>query len=124
MDQGIPPGQIGVAARSNHYADQALTRLKAAGISSASTRKHTDSEVGVGTKHRMKGLEFRCVAVIGLNEHAVPPASAVNSAAEGEAAHDHDVQRERCLLFVACTRAREQLTVSWHDTPSTFLSMS
>lgn len=121
----IPPGQIGVAARSNHYADQALTRLKAAGIPSAAlARKHTDSEVGIGTMHRMKGVEFRCVAVIDLNEHAVPPASAVTSAAEDEAAHDRDVQRERCLLFVACTRAREQLTVSWHGTPSTFLSMS
>ncbi|WP_214323066.1 3'-5' exonuclease [Nonomuraea sediminis] len=123
IDQGIPPGQIGVAARSNHYADQALAWLKAAGIPAASlARKNTDSEVGVGTMHRMKGLEFRCVVVIGLNEHAVPPPSAVTPAADDEASHDHDVQRERCLLFVACTRAREQLTISWHGTPSTFLS--
>jgi hypothetical protein len=29
--------------------------------------------------------------------------------------------RERCLLFVACTRAREELAVSWSGAPSPFL---
>jgi superfamily I DNA/RNA helicase len=34
-----------------------------------------------------------------------------------------DAQRERCLLFVACTRAREDLAASWHGRPSPFLTM-
>ena len=32
-----------------------------------------------------------------------------------------DVQRERCLLFVACTRARNHLYVSYSGSPSPFL---
>ena len=35
--------------------------------------------------------------------------------------HDSDLLRERCVLFVACTRAREALLVSWSGEPSPFL---
>jgi superfamily I DNA/RNA helicase len=30
-------------------------------------------DVAVTTMHRMKGLEFQCVAVVGVGEHQVPP---------------------------------------------------
>jgi len=94
----------------DHCSDQAIAKLKAAGIPAAAlAKKHTDKEVGVGTMHRMKGMEFRCVAVIGVGEHGVPPASAITPAEEDILAHEQDLQRERCLLFVACTRAREEL---------------
>ncbi|WP_449060413.1 UvrD-helicase domain-containing protein [Planomonospora algeriensis] len=122
LDQGVAPGQIGVAARSNMFADQAVAKLRAVGVPATSLAKeHNDAEVGVGTMHRMKGMEFRCVAVIGLSEHAMPPASAITPADEDLIAHHHDLQRERCLLFVACTRAREELSLSWHGNPSPFL---
>lgn len=71
--------------------------------------------------HRMKGLKFRCVTVIGVGQHQVPAPAAVTSAADDPRSHDLDIQRERCLLFVACTRARENLLVSWHGTPSPLL---
>lgn len=122
LDQGVAPGQIGVAARSNMLADQAVTKLKAANIPvTALAKRHTDHEVGVGTMHRMKGMEFRCIAVIGVGEHSVPPATAVTPAEEDPIAHQQDLQKERCLLFVAATRAREELTISWHGSPSAFL---
>jgi superfamily I DNA/RNA helicase len=35
--------------------------------------------------------------------------------------HRYDRMRERCLLYVACTRAREGLWVGWHGTPSRFI---
>jgi superfamily I DNA/RNA helicase len=35
--------------------------------------------------------------------------------------HDTDLMSERCLLFVACTRARERVFVSWAGKPSEFL---
>ncbi|CAI7977357.1 DNA helicase [Frankia sp. Hr75.2] len=78
--------------------------------------------VVVGTMHRMKGLEFRCLAVLGVGERQVPASSAVTPAGEDGIAHAQDVQRERCLLFVACTRAREELSVSWHGPQSPFLA--
>lgn len=46
----MAPGQIGVAARSNMVVDQAVAKLNAAGVSAALlAKKHTDSDVGVGT---------------------------------------------------------------------------
>jgi len=47
--------------------------------------------------------------------------SAVTPATEDQRSHDLDVQRERCLLFVACTRARENLMISWSGEPSSLL---
>jgi superfamily I DNA/RNA helicase len=72
--------------------------------------------------HRMKGLEFRCLAVAGVGSGAIPAPNAVTPADEDLHTHERDIRRERSLLFVACTRAREQLTVTWHGSASPFLS--
>lgn len=124
LDAGVEPGEIGIAARSNMLADSAVAALERAGILARSLTKVQDADdaVRAGTMHRMKGLEFRCMAVIGVAEHQVPPSSAVTSVEEDSLTHSQDLQRERCLVFVACTRAREQLYVSWHGTVSPFLS--
>ncbi|WP_440065602.1 UvrD-helicase domain-containing protein [Streptosporangium sp. OZ121] len=124
LEAGVAPGEIGVAARSNMLADSAVTVLERAGIPVRSLAKAQDADdaVRTGTMHRMKGLEFRCVAVIGVSEHQVPSSSAVTPVQEDPLTHSQDLQRERCLLFVACTRAREQLHVSWHGTSSSFLA--
>ncbi|MGI8333677.1 UvrD-helicase domain-containing protein [Actinomadura scrupuli] len=123
LDSSVAPAEIGVAARSNALVDEAVAALKRAGVAAGSLAKAlADDFVRVGTMHRMKGLEFRCVAVLGASEHQVPMASAITPAAEDKAMHDADLQRERCLIFVACTRAREDLYVSWHGHPSPFLT--
>jgi superfamily I DNA/RNA helicase len=71
--------------------------------------------------HGMKGMEFRCVAVAAVGADHLPSPSAVTSAVEDPVRHMLDVQQERCLLFVAATRARERLRVSWSGTPSALL---
>jgi superfamily I DNA/RNA helicase len=71
--------------------------------------------------HAMKGLEFRCVAVLGATASAVPFTREVTPAAVDALQHESDLLRERCLLFVACTRAREALAVSWSGTGSPFV---
>ncbi|PZS14738.1 MAG: DNA helicase [Pseudonocardiales bacterium] len=123
LDDGVQPGQVGVAARSSMLVDEAVAALVASGFPAVSLAKRAarEGEVAVATMHRMKGLEFRCVAVIGVGQHQVPAPAAVTSATDDQRSHDLDIQRERCLLFVACTRARENLLVSWHGTPSPLL---
>ncbi|BCJ62761.1 3'-5' exonuclease [Micromonospora endophytica] len=71
--------------------------------------------------HAMKGLEFRCVAMVGVTAKAVPFAKEVTPPEVDPVQHDSDLLRERCLLFVASTRAREAQYVSWSGTPSPFL---
>ena len=69
----------------------------------------------------MKGLEFQAVAVIGVEQGLVPEPDAVTPESEDAVAHVQDLQRERCVLFVACTRARDHLYVSGTGEPSLFL---
>src|SRR5690606_19453163 len=87
-------------------------------------RDGVDGHVRAMTMHRMKGLEFRCVAVIGVSANQLPAAKAVTPLEEDATTHWNDLQRERCLLFVASTRARERLYVSWHGEPSPFLNLA
>jgi hypothetical protein len=121
LDHGVEPNQIGIAARTAGLVDSAVAALAGHGIPAISLgrRAGKPAEVQVATMHRMKGLEFRCVAVIGTD--VLPLTSATTPASDDRYTHELDVQRERCLLFVACTRAREQLSVSWHGAPSPLL---
>lgn len=79
--------------------------------------------VHLATMHAMKGLEFRCVAAVGVTASAVPFAKEITPLEVDRIQHDSDLLRERCVLFVACTRAREALYVSWSGTPSPFLQV-
>ncbi|MFC7471334.1 3'-5' exonuclease [Actinomadura keratinilytica] len=78
--------------------------------------------MNVGTMHSFKGLEYRCVAVVGVHDGAVPFPKAVTPVDVDRLQHEADLLAERCLLFVACTRARDGLYVSWAGEPSPFLS--
>jgi DNA helicase-2/ATP-dependent DNA helicase PcrA len=74
----------------------------------ASLRSDPPRQVGdavdVMTFHRAKGLEWRVVFVTGLEDGLVPIAHARTTEAVAE---------ERRLLYVACTRAMDDLRCSW-----------
>jgi hypothetical protein len=75
--------------------------------------------VRLATMHRVKGLEFPVVILVGVNAKYLPmtiPGLEGDPVAEA----DH-VERERSLLFVAATRARDLLVVTGWGTPSPFL---
>ncbi|MGA8520821.1 MAG: 3'-5' exonuclease, partial [Pseudonocardiaceae bacterium] len=107
LGDGVQPGQVGIAARSSVLVEAAVAALAGSGIPAVSLAKRAsrEGEVAVATMHRMKRLEFRCVAVVGVGQQQVPAPSAVTPATDDQRSHDLDIQRERCLLFVACTRA-------------------
>jgi superfamily I DNA/RNA helicase len=122
VERGVRPEEIGVAVRSNSLVESAALALVHAGFPVRLVAKANQSEaaISVATMHRMKGLEFRCMAVACLNDHVIPVA--VTPFDVDPLTHAQDLLRERCLLFVACTRAREELRVSWYGTPSSFLA--
>ncbi len=57
--------------------------------------------VTIATIHAVKGLEFRCVFVVGLEENIMPTSRAIDDPAA--------LEEERRLMYVAITRARERL---------------
>lgn len=66
----------------------------------------------LATMHRVKGLEFERVVVAGVNDGVVPLTEAF-AGTEDEAVKE-DVQRqERSLLYVAITRAKREVLVTW-----------
>ncbi|MEI7887683.1 MAG: 3'-5' exonuclease [Actinomycetes bacterium] len=78
-------------------------------------------ELATEVMHRMKGMEFRAVAVVDAGEGRVP--SWVTQSSVDELQHLHDLQRERSLMYVACTRARDYLRISWKRNPSPFINV-
>ncbi|MFD4762745.1 UvrD-helicase domain-containing protein [Streptomyces sp. NPDC058439] len=124
LDEGLAPHEIGVCARFNLSLDAAEEKLKTVGIPvlwvKGQTAQRTEG-VRLATMHAMKGLEFRAVSVLGVNEGAVPFAREITPHEADPLQHDADLLRERCLLFVACTRAREALSVTWSGAASPFL---
>ncbi len=122
LASGIEPDAIGLTARSASLVREAREALEAEGIRTASlTGRSRLRAVRAGTMHAMKGLEFQAVAVLGVEQDLVPEPTAVTAEDEDPVAHVQDLQRERCVLFVACTRARDQLYVSATGQPSVFL---
>lgn len=73
-------------------------------IGEADTLEDHGGAVSIMTIHAAKGLEFPVVFVVGLEEGIFP---SNRSLAAG------DVEEERRLCYVAMTRARERLFLSW-----------
>lgn len=57
--------------------------------------------VTIATVHAVKGLEFRCVFLIGLEENVMPASRSIDDPAS--------LEEERRLMYVAITRAKERL---------------
>ena len=125
VKEGFKPNEIAIFGRTDVLVtDIAGNAVKIAGMAA---HKLVDDEpplgedVFIGTMHRAKGLEFKAVAVVGVDCDHVPLRVVVESLddlgdriAQGE--------QERQLLYVACSRARERLYISYTGQPSTFLS--
>ncbi|WP_160050516.1 UvrD-helicase domain-containing protein [Nocardiopsis sp. FR4] len=123
LDAGVEPSSVAVAARFRWAVGDTVSALTGAGIEACELRGSDDDTPGVrvATMHSLKGLEFRCVAAVGVSEGVVPNPKAITDARVDEIQHATDLMAERCLLFVVCTRARDHLHVSWHGRPSPFL---
>ncbi len=114
------PEEIVVIARTkltlNHYTQV----LRAAGIShSKIERGPRGAGVQLATMHRAKGLEFRAVFVVNCSAGVVPQPP--RGDVDDEAARADHEERERRLLYVAMTRARELLWISGVGSLSPFL---
>ncbi|MEO8469423.1 MAG: ATP-dependent helicase [Chloroflexota bacterium] len=82
------------------------------------TLRRDDAALSLATVHGTKGLEFDHVAVIGLDAGRFPSARSIEDAEDPGRA----LEEERRLAYVAWTRARRTLTLSYDPAaPSQFL---
>ena len=115
-DGGLAWRELGVLYRINAQAEALEEELQLLGVpyqvrdpEGRAERPSPSAEplpdaVTLSTMHSAKGLEWESVAVIGLSEGLMPFALATTPAALAE---------EKRLLYVALTRARTGLRLSW-----------
>lgn len=69
-----------------------------------------DNKISLMTVHSAKGLEFKYVYIIGMEENLFP------SSSPSSALSEKDIEEERRLFYVALTRAKEGVTLSYAHT--------
>ncbi|MFZ3047956.1 MAG: 3'-5' exonuclease [Desulfatirhabdiaceae bacterium] len=80
----------------------------------------TTGKMSLSSMHLAKGLEFRFVAVMACDDEIIPLQERMESVAD-DADLEEVYDTERHLLYVACTRARDQLLVTSVGPASEFL---
>ncbi len=77
------------------------------------TNMRSGGVVTLMTVHASKGLEFNQVFVVGVNEGLLPHERSISKS--------DDLEEERRLMYVAMTRAKINLHLTYFDIPSRFL---
>jgi superfamily I DNA/RNA helicase len=122
---GIPAEGIAVFSRAPTKRLEALEQaLHGAGLAThrlADDGKEQPVGVGLGTLHRAKGLEFRAVLILDASDGVLPSPSAFRGADDPQDKEDA-LTRERHLLHVGMSRARDELAISWSGKPSSLVA--
>lgn len=120
---GVLPHEIGVFVRSDAQLDRARAAVAAASLELVVLDEHVETSIGrvsISTMHLAKGLEFRAVVVMACDDEVIPLQERIETVGD-----DADLREiydtERQLLYVACTRARDQLLVTSVDPASEFV---
>ena len=116
------PESIGILVRTNKEMKRIAGALDERGVPARQVTNHGGSgkaQVQVMTMARAKGIEFECVLIAGVGQDDVPASWLMKNLAEADQADF--MQRERSLLYVSATRARDELAVVWSGKPSPIL---
>jgi hypothetical protein len=122
--EGYRPEEIGVFVRSDAQLERARTAVTAAGASPVELTDQiepTGGHLAISTMHLAKGLEFRAVAVMACDDEVLPLQERIEAVAD-DADLEEVYNTERHLLYVACTRARDNLLVTGITPGSEFLA--
>ncbi|MCQ9385739.1 3'-5' exonuclease [Brevibacterium moorei] len=112
-NDSLRPEENAILVRNNKDVNEVTRRLAELGIPVAQVSKDgvPRGKPVVMTMHRSKGTEFRNVVIMHVGKDSMPPTWAVEGAPE-EMRADKLLQ-ERSLLYVAATRARDELMVTY-----------
>ena len=122
-ERGLQVDEIGIFARTKYLLKALQTQLKALGIPIVlldSQSAGNIEAVHIGSMHRSKGLEFKAVFAIQVSEQNLPLAQAMNTT-DDKQTRQESIERERHLLYVTTTRARDFAYITWSAQPSRFI---
>ncbi|GAA1023146.1 MULTISPECIES: 3'-5' exonuclease [Amycolatopsis] len=112
--QNQSPGAFAVLVHQVDLRDKLVRELRSAGVPAAVLEPDGTVEasgVQVATMHRAKGTEFARCVVAGVSEDMLPPRWRLAEVDEEQ--REEIIARDRNLLYVACTRPRDQLVITW-----------
>jgi superfamily I DNA/RNA helicase len=120
---GVLPHEFGVFIRSVAQIPRAQAAIRQASLGFKVLDEHVETSnghVSISTMHLAKGLEFRAVVVMACDDEVIPLQERIETVGD-----DADLKEvydtERQLLYVACTRARDQLLVTSVEPASEFI---
>lgn len=116
----VEPSTIAVLTRSQDDRDRFVRGLGERGVEAhvldkAPSTRHPQ----VLTMHRAKGMEFSRVILASVDDKHLPSPATLKAAPAEE--HAEAYLRERSLLYVAASRARDELVVTWSGQRSALL---
>jgi mRNA-degrading endonuclease RelE of RelBE toxin-antitoxin system len=120
---GIKPEEVAIFVRSSAELSRAIECAQGAAIPHRIIDETLKSERGhltISTMHLAKGLEYRAVAIVAADDEVIPSQARIDNAADERELEDI-YNTERHLLYVACTRARENLWISGVEPLSEFV---
>ncbi len=123
IGSGIQPHEIVVLSPNEFAMSAASKEIKNNKIrcwNLDATANYLNGEVGLAVVRRVKGLEYRSVAIIGCDEDQFPNVEKMNELGDGSD-FDEFLTLEKNSLYVAMTRARDNLLVTGIAPGSTFL---
>ncbi len=119
----LQPHEIALFVRSPGEMDRARAAVEPLGVPTVSLDGGMQTRRGslsLATMHLAKGLEFRAVCVMACDDEIIPLQERIESVTD-DSDLDDVYQTERHLLYVACTRARDNLLVTGVIPGSEFL---
>lgn len=121
---GVSAKNICVVARTHKLLDDYIAQFTAKGLRCYEIKGNKGDDRGldgirVATMHRVKGLEFQYIFVVAANKRIIPLASAIDHT--DSVSEQETMTAEKCLLYVALTRAQKGAYVSGYGQISEFL---
>lgn len=120
-EMGTELRNICIVARTHRLLENYSVALQNEGIRSFEIKAnkvddHSLPGVRIATMHRVKGLEFDYVFAAAIN-HRILPFSTLDYT-EDNIAHEEYIVSEKCLLYVALTRARKSAFITGYGSMS------
>lgn len=128
VNSNIAPNDICVAAPSMGLMKDLQTYMHSNGVAykilKGTTKQGSSNGISLCTLHSLKGLEFKVVILMGINERNIPSKAAEGYPFSGMDALDKKefLSSKRSLLYVAITRARQLVYLVGYGEPCGLLS--
>lgn len=114
LASGVAPESVAVLARTVQVVNRvsaALDDENVPNVSASQGESAGKGKVSVMTMHSAKGMEFERVVVMGVSASDLSSMAGLNRLPDSES--EDALLRERSLLYVAASRARDELVVTW-----------